>query len=146
MVSIPFRLSRKIKERCLDCSFCKNHLSCPGIERCIGCGICIDACPHEARVLDEILVERRLVKIKVDRESFEVPERITVLRALELLGFRVSRFPREGDLSAPCRTGGCWACAIILDGKLKRSCITPIHDGMSIETKRADVERLEPLR
>lgn len=92
------------------------------------------------------MVERRLVKIKVDRESFEVPERITVLRALELLGFRVSRFPREGDLSAPCRTGGCWACAIILDGKLKRSCITPIHDGMSIETKRADVERLEPLR
>lgn len=98
--------------------------------------------------MEEVEEERRLVKIRVDGVEVQVPEGITVLRALELLGYVITPFPEkrqagERKITAPCRTGGCWACAVLINGELERACITPVREGMEIST---NVEGREPLR
>ncbi|RLI11349.1 radical SAM protein, partial [Candidatus Bathyarchaeota archaeon] len=100
--------------------------------RCVGCRVCYLACPYEAVREAEDTRARRPVRITVQGESFEVPERITIRQALELLGFSTSRFPGEGDLPVPCETGGCFSCAVYADGQLVPACITPVADGMDI--------------
>jgi pyruvate formate lyase activating enzyme len=153
---MKFKVASRKTEKCRDCGFCA--LICPSRDNCIGCGACVDACPYEARVLEEISERRKEIKIKVNHERYEVPEGITVLRALELIGFTALPFKDnkrnevwEGKLSeteilAPCRTGGCWACAVIINGDLKPSCVTPAEEGMEIITDKDAIEKKEPKR
>jgi pyruvate formate lyase activating enzyme len=75
-----------------------------------------------------------------------VPERITVLRALGIAGYKISMLPDEGDIFVPCRTGGCWSCAVLVNGELKPSCITRIQEGMEISTEHGVLEKFEPKR
>jgi len=90
------------------------------------------ACPYQAveRVVDT--VPRRQVTISVDGQLFGVPERVTVKRALELLGLEFSKFPGGTGIFAPCETGGCFACALVVDGEPKPACVTGVRDGMMI--------------
>jgi pyruvate formate lyase activating enzyme len=136
-----FYVCRRDSKECKDCGFCTEHFVCPGvgkpsIERfetaCVDCGICLIACPYKAvqRVRDTI--PRKQVKINIDGTEFAVPERITTKRALELLGLEFSRFPETNSIFAPCETGGCFACAMTINGEVKPSCVTPVKDGMSI--------------
>jgi pyruvate formate lyase activating enzyme len=141
-----FKVPRRLKQLCRGCGFCDLKIACPGEANCTSCGACVVACPYSARVLEEIEEGEGTVQIKVNGRTHAVPKRLTVLKALEFLGYRVSRLPDKGDIFAPCRTGGCWACAVIVNGELKPSCITPVRGGMSISTERASIERLEPLR
>ncbi len=143
---MKFYISKKLKDLCTQCGFCETSIQCVGIDECIGCGACVDACPNQARILQEIYEERRKVKIKVNGETYYVPERITILRALEILGYRFSRFPTSDAIFAPCRTGGCWACTVLVDGKPKPSCITPVKEGISILTDKTELEKVPPLR
>ncbi len=83
-----------------------------------------------------------MIRIRVDGVDYEVPEGITVARALELIGFGFAP-PGSKGISLACGTGGCWSCAVIIDGSLERSCITPVRDGMEVST---DVEEKEPVR
>jgi pyruvate formate lyase activating enzyme len=150
---MKFKVARKTED-CKNCGFCDQI--CPSPDNCIECGACVDACPYEARVLEEISERRKEIKIKVNHERYTVLEGITVLRALELLGFTTLPFKDnkgvwEGELSdteilAPCRTGGCWSCAVIIDGDLKPSCVTPVEGGMEIITGRDTIEKKEPKR
>ncbi|MEM2136632.1 MAG: radical SAM protein [Candidatus Methanomethylicia archaeon] len=134
-----FKIAFKDSKKCMDCGACDLIVSCSAGKvgnnmDCIGCGACSLTCPYEAITM--IDSERiNYVPIIVNSEKFNVPERITVLKALELIGFRISKFPGEGDIFAPCGVGGCWSCAVIINGELKPSCITPIKNGMKIETK-----------
>lgn len=43
----------------------------------------------------------------------------------------------------PCQTGGCWSCAVDIDGELGPACITKVHPGMNIKT---DASRFTPRR
>ncbi len=138
-----FYVARKL-EKCRNCNFCKTSIACA--KQCTGCGACVAACPYSARVLEESFEKRAAVKIKVDGESFELPERITILKALEMLGFEISSFPSEAGISAPCKTGGCWSCAVLVNGALKPSCITAIEEGMEIITDRNQISKQAPLR
>ncbi|NIN51823.1 MAG: radical SAM protein [Nitrososphaeria archaeon] len=131
-----FQVAQKLEDRCRNSNFCENNLPCSGINSCIGCGVCVDACPYEARVLKYVEQDREYVKVWIDGEAHVLPERITILRALEMLGFKVSRYPGDGDIYAPCRTGGCWACAVIINGQLKPSCTTSIYNEAKIVTGR----------
>lgn len=126
------------EKKCRKCGFCIEVNSCHSPQRCSGCLSCYWACPYEARIIVEDFSERKNVRITVNGVEHEVPEYVTVKQALKLVGYS---FPKEvGDF---CETGGCWSCAVIINGNLERSCITPIANGMTIET---DVENVEPLR
>jgi len=149
---MKFKVARRKTEKCKECGFCA--LICPSHDNCIGCGACVDACPYEARVLEEISERRKEIKIKVNHERYEVPGGITVLRALELIGFTTLPFKdekgmwelSETEILAPCRTGGCWSCAVIINGNLKPSCVTPAEEGMEIITDKDAIEKKEKKR
>jgi len=143
--SMRTHVSKRLSS-CHDCGFCRTYIFCRGTASCIGCGACVAACPFEARVLEHDGKQRKMIRVKVDGESADVLECITVLDALESLGYVVSRFPREGDVFAPCRLGGCWACAVIIDGELKPSCTTAVRDNMNIQTAKHEVAKHTPLR
>lgn len=122
-------------QRCLDCHFCRNAFPyCPTEEHCAGCGACVAACPGEARYLVPRKLSNDSVKIWINGEPFETLASSTVLQALLHAGFHVNSFPGDGDICAPCRTGGCWSCAVQINGKLQPSCVTPLQPNMRIET------------
>ena len=136
-----FFICRRKPEECQECGFCTEYFCCPGVGRpsierfetaCVDCGVCYLACPYMAveRVKDTL--PRKEVKITVDGNRFIVPERTTIKRALELLGLEFGKFPGEAKIFAPCETGGCYACALLVDGKPKPACVTPVQEGMTI--------------
>jgi len=124
--------------RCVGCGLCEELVPCPSPGDCVGCGACVLACPHNARRMEAAEEERSHVKITVDGEEFEVPSGITIKRALEICGFSFGIFPGEGDLQAPCETGGCYTCVVSVDGKPERSCVTAVREGMRIELRPPD--------
>ncbi|PCN49936.1 radical SAM protein, partial [Candidatus Geothermarchaeota archaeon ex4572_27] len=99
------------------------------------CLSCYYGCPYEARVVVDDDSPRGHVRIEVNGVPYEVPDRITVKEALTILGFKVGVFPGEGDVQAPCGTGGCYTCLVLVDGEYRRACVTPIEHGMKIELK-----------
>ncbi|RLI07494.1 hypothetical protein DRO32_03785 [Candidatus Bathyarchaeota archaeon] len=141
MWSGEFRTYVRDERLCVRCGFCEEFFACPGVgkpslerdpELCVGCGVCYVACPYEAVVEVVREEERPTVRITVEGEPYEVPERITIRRALELLGFHISPLPGEGSLSVPCGTGGCFACSLLVDGQLQPACITPVREGLDV--------------
>ncbi|MCG6918491.1 MAG: radical SAM protein [Deltaproteobacteria bacterium] len=76
--------------------------------------------------------------IELDGVSFKVQAGITVKRALELRGYKVSKYPDPASLFTPCETGGCWSCAVEVDGQPQRACLTIVRDGLSIKTVLPD--------
>ncbi|MEM0202699.1 MAG: radical SAM protein [Archaeoglobaceae archaeon] len=125
--------------KCMNCGTCDEIVACSSdyvgfIEKCIGCGACHIACPYEAIEMKERKKERE-VCIKVNGEKISVPERITVKKALEIIGYKISKFPGEGDLFAPCEVGGCYSCVVEIDGKIMPSCVVEAKEGMEIKTE-----------
>ncbi|MGQ9721538.1 MAG: radical SAM protein [Candidatus Jordarchaeum sp.] len=133
----------KDNNKCVHCGFCETIVQCPSPDFCIGCEACFHACPEAARKKLVDREPRRKVRIMVNGSEFEVPERITVKKALELLGYRFTRFPREDAFFAPCLTGGCYSCSLVINDALKPSCHTGVEDGMVIQT---NVEGRTPFR
>jgi pyruvate formate lyase activating enzyme len=77
--------------------------------------------------------------IEVDGKTHEFSEGITVKHALESIGHRITRFPDQGGIFMPCQTGGCWSCAMEIDGQLRPACITPIKEKSRIRTEVGDL-------
>jgi len=133
------QIARRNLNLCRFCGICRDAVSCPtepGSVDCTGCGACYLACPYEAIeiVPRERAHERKmLIKVIIDGEIFFVPDRITVSDALAFAGYQVSD---------PCGVGGCFACAVTIDGETKPACVTAVAEGMGIDT----VTKPEPLR
>lgn len=119
--------------KCSSCGFCSWYVDCPGRDKCVDCRVCFLGCPNRAvvRVVDNN--DRRTVKVKIDGEVYCLPEKITLKRALELIGYKFSKLPVDEGIYAPCETGGCYACAVWVDGRVAQLCTTPVHDGMIVE-------------
>lgn len=117
---------------CKKCNFCKEAV-CPSIYECIGCGACFIACPNNAVEM----VERRLtasIKININGRDVSVPEKITVKQALEIHGYKFTKYPGE-EILASCEVGGCCTCSVKIDENDVPSCVTPVKEGMKIDTE-----------
>jgi pyruvate formate lyase activating enzyme len=78
-----------------------------------------------------------MTSIELDGTSRQVPGGITVKEALESLGFEIAKFPTDPGLLMPCQTGGCWTCALEIDGQLRPACVSQVEEGMKIKTDPA---------
>jgi pyruvate formate lyase activating enzyme len=140
------RIARKKEELCLNCGFCGVFLHCLDYdEGCNGCGACLDACPARAIYLER-LPDSENKTVIIDGQTYRFADQLTILQALVKTGYKVSHFPEEGQVYAPCRMGGCWSCTVLVDGALKPSCVTPVKGGMEIITDRKLIEERPPLR
>ncbi len=82
-----------------------------------------------------------MVKITVKRfdgkkeylESYEVPENITVLEALEYIN---KNYGANILFRASCRNGQCGSCAVTINGEPRLACETKVEDDMIIEPLR----------
>ncbi len=50
------------------------------------------------------------ITIQLNDESLKVPSGITVKKALQLSGYKITKFPEKEALFVPCEVGGCWSC------------------------------------
>ena len=75
------------------------------------------------------------VSIELDGGSLEVQAGITIKKVMELSGYRITKFPEHGSLFTPCETGGCWSCAVEVNGEPKPACSTTVSHGLTIKTR-----------
>jgi pyruvate formate lyase activating enzyme len=80
-----------------------------------------------------------MAAIEVDGTRLEVPEGMPLIDALASQGYSISRFPGDPGLFMPCRTGGCWACAVEADGRLRPACVLTVREGMTIRTNPSEL-------
>lgn len=142
--------SRKVAVRnskCQRCGFCTDYMACASKSGCIGCGACVIGCPQGARQLKEYPEEGELIRFALNGNTCSVEGPITVFNALCQLGLAEKSHGPEGCQAEPlCGTGGCWSCAVSVDGVLTRSCVTPLLEGMEIVTGADIVQRYPPVR
>lgn len=156
MALIPQRYVAFRNDNCIQCGFCDQYIDCSlKTDGCIGCGACVVACPQGARELRARPAnqpvagseDRNLLDFVVDGEPQQLHGPISVSTALEQLGLGSKAGASEPEShKADCRTGGCWDCAILINGVLTRSCITPLRSGMQIETNPHTVRQVMPKR
>ncbi|UCE10949.1 MAG: radical SAM protein [Candidatus Thorarchaeota archaeon] len=122
------------QERCSKCRYCITRVSCPSPNSCVGCRACYLACPSEA--IEETTVQpKSAVTITVDGQRVEVPGDTTIKVALEHLGYSFSRYIEDAGFFAPCETGGCYACSVLVNNQVRQSCHTAVSEGQRIETR-----------
>jgi pyruvate formate lyase activating enzyme len=88
-------------------------------------------------------IQSRMASIKVDGEIIDVLEGSSIKEALEAAEMEITTLPSSEGHYMSCQTGGCWACAVNVDGKLQPACISTVRHGMKIKT---DVSDLPPRR
>ncbi len=123
-------IAQRDEKRCQNCGFCTDFV-CRNQE-CIGCGACSIACPNEAISMVPGKGGRE-ISIEVEGERLAIPDGITIRQALGTLGYGIAKYPQAGHLFVPCEVGGCWSCAVKVNGEPKPSCVTPVKEGMKIE-------------
>lgn len=145
---------------CIRCGFCTDYIACPaGADGCIGCGACVTACPQAARDLKAVAVykaaggaeKRNLIDFEVNGQAQQLPGPLSVSKALEQLDIIIPQ--REaasacdcGSHGTVCGTGGCWSCAVLIDGEPARGCVTALCSGMKIVTSQAAMGKVSPKR
>jgi pyruvate formate lyase activating enzyme len=133
----------KDDEKCENCGICSAIIQCPADGTCIGCGACYRACPSKA-FIKSYKTSMQKVNIMINGREFIVPKQITVKDALIRAGYKFTKDPNREGIFAPCLTGGCYACAVLINGDLKPACHSGLKEGNIIET--VIPENTTPLR
>lgn len=130
---------------CTKCGYCDTYVNCTSRDSCVACKACIDACPQNARYIIEDDFDERTLTCYVNGEKVEVTKAQSVLQVLKSQGFKETTFStnEKETIHAPCKTGGCFSCAVNINNKITPSCITPVSEGMKIET---NTTANEPIR
>jgi pyruvate formate lyase activating enzyme len=144
----PQRFIATRNQNCLRCGFCEQYLPCAVSQNdCIGCGACVIACPQAARQLKPRTKAGSAIHFSLDGQPCKFKGPVSVRDALDELEKavkgRLDDNRRNHDL---CGTGGCWHCAVLIDGILARSCMTPLRQGMKIVTDPEILQQAEPKR
>lgn len=134
---------RKDDQACEDCGVCSTIIRCPGEGTCIGCGSCYWTCPYRAFNKTSEISEKD-VNIFINSKRFKVPKEITIKEALILAQYTFTKDPTKEGIFAPCETGGCYACAVMVDGNVKPLCHSGLREGTNIKIELP--ENIEPLR
>jgi len=136
-------------ENCLQCGFCEDYIDCPRAESgCIGCGACIKGCPQGSRRLALRPNQSPQIRCTVNGMLCTTENAASVQDLLNELDEKDGKrdAAKGGNHSTLCGTGGCWSCAVVVDGVLARSCVTPLRQGMEIETTEEALRKIEPKR
>ena len=91
-------------------------------------------------LVDQHLLKRKMLKLKVNEKEIEVEEGLTVLQACEQAGYEIPRFCYHEKLSI---AGNCRMCLVELEKSPKpiASCAMPVAEGMNIKTNTNMVEK-----
>ena len=75
---------------------------------------------------------------RVDGEPVEACVGETIAAALLAAGRRaIRRTDKRGEpRGLYCVMGVCWECAVLIDGRTARACVTPAAPGLSVDTLR----------
>ncbi|WP_407541835.1 (2Fe-2S)-binding protein (plasmid) [Deinococcus radiomollis] len=72
-------------------------------------------------------------EITIDGRPVRVPEGVTLLAALYAAGRFATRRSLSGEARAPlCGMGGCYECRVLVNGAVRRSCLTLAEPGMEV--------------
>lgn len=85
-----------------------------------------------------IETKSELVKIKVDGKILEAKKGEMIIAVLVANGININRYTvkRNEPRGIFCGIGKCTDCVMIVNGKPNvRTCITPVKDGMIIQTQ-----------
>ncbi len=102
------------------------------------------------RVLDHPILgdsePGNIVRIRVDGELIEAKRGEPIVAALLAAGIKVNRYTRKRHepRGVFCGIGQCTDCVMVVNGIPNvRTCITPVEDGMIIETQEGIESRRE---
>lgn len=75
-----------------------------------------------------------MIRIWVDQHSYDVPDGITVVAALQYTGCETTRTSVTGEPRAPlCGMGVCHECRLDINGVRRLGCQTTVHENMHIQ-------------
>ena len=77
-----------------------------------------------------------MVKLKIDSQVVEVPEGTTILDAAKSAQIKIPTLCHHPDLPP---TAACGICIVKSNGRMVRSCCTPVSEGMEVITRDPDI-------
>jgi len=103
---------------------------------------------REHPVLDQPEWGKKII-FSLDGKSVEGFEGEPIAAALMAAGHRVLRYTNKHrePRGIFCALGRCTDCIMTVDGQPNiRTCVTPVHDGMIVETQNAEAQQMKKER
>ena len=77
-----------------------------------------------------------MVKLTIDSQTVEVPAGTTILDAAKSVQIKIPTLCHHPDLPP---TAACGICIVKSNGRMVRSCCTPVAEGMEVITRDPDI-------
>jgi len=89
-------------------------------------------------------MDKKMVSIKINGGTYNVPENLNLLEACRMSGFEIPTLCYYKDL---CEEGSCGVCVVEVakEKTLKRACITQVYEGMEIHTNTQKVRETRKM-
>ncbi|MBR2299628.1 MAG: [Alphaproteobacteria bacterium] len=80
-----------------------------------------------------------MVKLKIDNMEVEVAENTSILEAARQVQIEIPTLCKHPDVDP---SAGCGMCIVKVNGRIMRSCCTPVSEGMEIITNDAELKEI----